>query len=277
MNIAQKKFRNTRELYENELNTYDSWENAEVSAVRLQKQYPEYTLIDIMIPSWRDWLFFHNTNKPNPKYLLFHEIFHEHILTIAKALRHTNKYKTIEDVENNLATIIDSAIHLKALKQDFFNQNNEKADAKTDQKFKETIKHKYNITGIELNCGNMLLEISTYLDFMFRHNAYDEDSPEILIHPMVLHGLSIRFSKINDEIKKLAASIKQAKSRTTIKKQQNIAYKIWRENNLGRDDESVAELKRLYEQQTGTKLRQSIRTIKEIWMSQWNKNSKLAS
>lgn len=57
-----------------------------------------------------------------------------------------------------------------------------------------------------------------------------------------------------------------AKTKESIR---NRAMKIWQENHLGKDEQAVNELKRLYKLQTNKDLNTSIRRIREVWMSGW--------
>lgn len=265
MNDAQKKFANTRDLHENEYETFNNWDRAESCAVSLHALCPECHLIDIMVPNWKDWLlFFPNTNK-NTKSAALNKLFNRQLNTIVKALSFNFKYTTLDKIEQNLHNLIDAAIYAEAIKYRLTEENLCDLNGKQLQAISRDTFNKYKVNHLELVSGRLLLHITTYLDFLFRHNAHDESSMEITIHPTALFDLAQRLLTIEKETSELSAIINQQKSRIKAKNIQEIAKEMWIQNGKKRTlDEAVFLQQELQKHD----IKRSSKTIYD-WICMW--------
>lgn len=310
MKTAHQLFAKTRDEEEKCHDTYDGWYNAEYCAKQIQKDFPNINIVDIMVPDWKDWLvLFAEENKKlelQPKPYLCELLFNKHIVIVNNILG-IEKEITYSYFFEKISKTVEAAANFKANETEWIKTNarlieNRDNELRKNHKLSEKDKNKilfdledelfdeenrkllisknikeYKINKIEFKCGNVLFEIIKYMDFLFRYKAHDSCyTGNIEINPSILPELAVRLSKINELLKELSASIKQEKSREPMRVANMKAQNIWRKHNLKRDELSVIELKRLYEKETGSPLKQSIRTIRETWMPLWRKN-KLAS
>jgi hypothetical protein len=137
-------------------------------------------------------------------------------------------------------------------------------------------KQSLSSSNLELAAGEVLNHLCIVYGFLLDSvsllNEDSDESASSYLYETI--GIINSINQTFYQFKNMAVKNKGAQA--TVQKKQTakaVAETLWQKHNLGRDDAAIIDLKRIYEKETGKKLKPGIRTIKETWLPFWNKTT----
>lgn len=269
MTEAQKLFQSTSfPFYDFMLDQTALWEDLDYRATEIQKQFPTEMAIDIMIPGWRDWLITPPDTASKDiqeNHWAILDAYEDELSRISEALNLSN---LSHDQQLDIyAKAMEAAIHYHArLVELFLQSNSPETVKKAKNKIKQQIIRDFETNRKTILCGEILIKIAMYGDFLFKNNAHKPDVENALPFNATtqkdINCLKWQIERLN---KSLRGIINQDKSKSNSRKIQEITKQIWKESGKER---SFAEAVRLKNELQKKGIKRSAKTIFN-WMSLW--------
>ncbi|MDE6481972.1 MAG: hypothetical protein K2L25_04095 [Alphaproteobacteria bacterium] len=269
MTEAQKLFQSIRPpFYDFILDQTALWEDLDHKAVEIHKQFPKDMAIDIMIPGWRDWLITPQdrvSEDIKEKHQAILDGYEKELSRISEALNLPN---LSHDQQLDIcAKAMEAAIHYHARQVELILQSKSPEALKNAKtKIQQQIIRDFETNRKTILCGEILIKIAMYGDFLFRNNAHTQDVENTLpLNATTQKDLTCLKWQIVKLHKSLYGIINQDKSKNNSRKNQEIAKQLWMESGKER---SLTEAIRLKAELETRGIKRSEKTIFS-WICMW--------